>query len=1006
MKTRMASPETLRNLLQHLLSRSIARCYHTWHKTEYILTAILFTSPWSTCATSAFASSRLLHRFVLTMSDTDQLERAAFEARLAAREDAKTRKVGYGAVDASEREREAALEAMAPAERERALGRLRELSRRGYLGMREQQQLAQLKASIEFDKAMFKRDELTPAEVQRLQQNEELLRIVEGRLAAPTQGDYYQMPGTAAASSAPSSAAAQTELLAARYQERKRGPTDTQAWEQSRADAAGHRASRLTRRGKDVDLNANFDLLSSDHIDFISADLTAPVQQHAKSSRRRSSSSRHKSSRRHHDQVGHKRRGRSPSASDDSEDALYQEALNAAAATIDMKAVRAELGLDAAPPDASERAAASAAAAASSRAAMVATRAGLPIYPYREDLLAAIRDHQILVIVGETGSGKTTQIPQYLHEAGYSALGCIACTQPRRVAAMSVAARVAEEMDVKLGREVGYSIRFEDATSDSTVVKYMTDGMLLREFLTDPEMTEYSAIMIDEAHERTLHTDVLLALCKDIARARHDIKLVISSATMDAEKFQAYFDDCPRYNIPGRMFPVDKLYTSKPEADYVEAAVVTALQIHVKQPLPGDILIFMPGQAEIEETAARLVDRTRALGKRIKELVVLPLYAALPSDQQARIFMPTPAGSRKVVISTNIAETSLTIDGIVHVIDTGFCKQKAYNPKAAVESLQVVPISRAAANQRAGRAGRTGPGKCFRLFTSWAFENELPEDTVPEILRTNLANVVLTLMSLGIHDLLHFDFMDAPPSEALIAALEELRLLGALNDKGQLTQLGRRMAEFPADPQLSRMIIAADTLGVVQEAVTIAAMLDVAGSLFFKPKGKEVHAENARARFNMGDAGDHIALLRVYTEWEASGYDEGWAADHYVQHKSLRRARDIRDQLLNLTERVELTWSSDPENHTAILSALYTGFFMQVATLSASGGYRTRRFNHTVTLHPASALAGVEPPPRKVLYHELVEMDADKKYLRQVSIIPEGVDEKHMATRAMQPKLS
>ena len=408
-------------------------------------------------------------------------------------------------------------------------------------------------------------------------------------------------------------------------------------------------------------------------------------------------------------------------------------------------------------------------------------RKTLPIFSYRQELLDVIRDNQVVVVVGETGSGKTTQIPQYLHEAGYTQAAThdkaaikVGCTQPRRVAAMSVASRVAQEVGVKLGNEVGYQIRFEDSTSDRTMIKYMTDGMLLREFLAEPDLASYSAIMVDEAHERTLHTDVLFGLVKDIVRFRDDIKLIIASATMDAEKFSVYFDDCPVFLIPGRMYPVDIMYTKQPEADYLDASVVTVLQIHVNQPTPGDVLVFFTGQEEIETAEQILKLRTQALGSKIRELIICPIYATLPSERQAEIFEPTPEGARKVVLATNIAETSLTIDGISYVIDTGFSKQTSYNPRTGMESLIVTPISKAGAIQRSGRAGRTGPGKCFRLYTAWSFKHELPDNQVPEIQRTNLASVVLMLKSLGINDLIHFDFMDPPPPETLIKSLEEL----------------------------------------------------------------------------------------------------------------------------------------------------------------------------------------------------------------------------------------
>ncbi|KAJ2907779.1 hypothetical protein GGI21_003546, partial [Coemansia aciculifera] len=298
-------------------------------------------------------------------------------------------------------------------------------------------------------------------------------------------------------------------------------------------------------------------------------------------------------------------------------------------------------------------------------------RESLPVYKYRDDLLAAIEQFQILIIVGETGSGKTTQITQYLREAGYTKnQKRIACTQPRRVAAMSVAARVAEEVGTKIGREVGYAIRFEDCTSDKTEIVYMTDGLLFREFMTEPDLNGYSVIMIDESHERTLHTDILFALVKDIARFRPDLKLLISSATMDAQKFSEYFDDAPIFKIPGRPFPVDIYNTKAPEANYLQACVTTVLQIHASQP-KGDILVFLTGQDEIEQAQESLSQAMKTLGSKVAELIVCPIYANLPSELQARIFEPTPEGARKVVLATNIAETSITIDGVVYVIDPG-----------------------------------------------------------------------------------------------------------------------------------------------------------------------------------------------------------------------------------------------------------------------------------------------------------------------------------------------
>ena len=554
----------------------------------------------------------------------------------------------------------------------------------------------------------------------------------------------------------------------------------------------------------------------------------------------------------------------------------------------------------------------------------------------------------------------------------------IGCTQPRRVAAMSVAARVAEEMGVKLGNQVGYSIRFEDCTSEKTVIKYMTDGMLLREFLGEPDLSSYSVMMIDEAHERTLHTDILFGLVKDIARFRPDLKLLISSATLDAEKFSEFFDNAPIFRIPGRRFPVHVFYTKAPEADYIDAVVVTTLQIHVTQPL-GDILVFLTGQEEIETAHEILLERSRKFGSKIKELLIVPIYANLPSDLQAKVFEPTPPNARKVVLATNIAETSLTIDNIIYVIDPGFGKQNSYNARTGMESLIIVPISKASANQRAGRAGRVAPGMCFRLYTQWAYQHELEENPIPEIQRVNLGNVVLMLKSLGINDLIHFDFLDPPPHETLVLALEQLYALGALNHMGELTKLGRRMAEIPADPMMCKMLLASEKYKCPAEILTISCMLSNNASIFYRPKDKIIHADTARKNF-FHPGGDHISLLNVYNQWAQTDYSTQWCFENFIQHRSMKRARDIRDQLEALLERVEIEILSNPLDTQAIRKAVTAGYFYHTARLSKGGHYKTVKHNQTVMIHPNSAL--FEDLPRWVIYHELVF--TTKEYMRNV----------------------
>lgn len=546
---------------------------------------------------------------------------------------------------------------------------------------------------------------------------------------------------------------------------------------------------------------------------------------------------------------------------------------------------------------------------------------------------------------------------------------------------MSVSARVAQEMGVKLGNEVGYSIRFEDCTSERTIIKYMTDGTLHREFLSEPDLQSYSVMIIDEAHERTLHTDILFGLVKDITRFRPDLKLLISSATLDAQKFSDFFDEAPIFRIPGRRYPVDIYYTKAPEADYIDACVVSVLQIHATQPL-GDILVFLTGQEEIETCQELLQERSRRLGSKIRELIILPVYSNLPSDMQARIFQPTPPNARKVVLATNIAETSLTIDNIIYVIDPGFCKQNNFNSRTGMESLIVVPISKASANQRAGRAGRVAAGKCFRLYTAWAYKHELEDNTVPEIQRINLGNAVLTLKALGIDDLVHFDFLDPPPHETLVLALEQLYALGALNHHGELTKLGRRMAELPVDPMMAKMILASEKYKCSEEILTIAAMLSVNGAIFYRPKDKTVHADAARHGF-FTPGGDHLMLLNIYTQWADSDFSTQWCYENFLQHRSLKRARDVRDQLAGLMARVEIDLVSGAGDSAAIRKAITAGYFYHVARLSKGGQYKTAKHQQTVMIHPNSSM--FEDLPRWVIYHELVF--TTKEFMRQVTDI-------------------
>ncbi|KAI1735720.1 P-loop containing nucleoside triphosphate hydrolase protein [Xylaria scruposa] len=594
-------------------------------------------------------------------------------------------------------------------------------------------------------------------------------------------------------------------------------------------------------------------------------------------------------------------------------------------------------------------------------------RESLPVYAFRDQLIKAVKENQVLIVVGETGSGKTTQLTQYLDEGGFTNHGMVGCTQPRRVAAMSVAKRVAEEVGCELGQEVGYTIRFEDKTSPSTRIKYMTDGMLEREILIDPDVSRYSVIMLDEAHERTISTDVLFALLKKTLKRRPDLRVIVTSATLDADKFSEYFNQCPIFTIPGRTFPVEILYSREPESDYLDAALVTIMQIHLTEP-SGDILLFLTGQEEIDTSCEILYERMKALGPNVPELIICPIYSSLPTDIQSRVFEPAPPGARKVVIGTNIAETSITIDGIYYVVDPGFVKQNSYDPKLGMDSLIVVPISQAQANQRAGRAGRTGPGKCFRLYTEAAYNSELLPTTPPDIQRQNLAHVILMLKAMGINDLLHFDFMDPPPTNTMLEALETLYALSALDDEGLLTRLGRKMADFPMEPALAKVLIYSVDMGCSDEIMTIVAMLNMQ-TIFYRPKEKQTQADQKKAKFH-DPSGDHLTLLNVYNAWRQSGFSSPWCFENFIQFRSMKRAKDVRDQLLKIMQRYRHPVVSCGRDTQKVRQALCSGFFRNAARKDPQEGYKTLVEGTPVYLHPSSALFGKQA--EWVIYSTLV----------------------------------
>ncbi|KAL2160298.1 hypothetical protein VTH06DRAFT_1471 [Thermothelomyces fergusii] len=629
------------------------------------------------------------------------------------------------------------------------------------------------------------------------------------------------------------------------------------------------------------------------------------------------------------------------------------------------------------------------------------TRRDLPVHKQRQEFLDMFHSTQILVFVGETGSGKTTQIPQYVlyDELPHLTGKLIACTQPRRVAAMSVAQRVADELDVELGEEVGYSIRFENKTGPKTLLKYMTDGQLLREAMHDHDLSRYSCIILDEAHERTLATDILMALLKQISERRKDLKLIVMSATLDAQKFQRYFFDAPLLAVPGRTHPVEIFYTPEPERDYVEAAVRTVLQIHASEP-EGDILVFLTGEEEIEDACRRIRLEVDEMTRESDAgpMTVYPLYGTLPPHKQQLIFEKAPGPfrkggrpGRKCVVATNIAETSLTIDGIVYVVDPGFSKQKIYNPRTRVESLLVSPISKASAQQRAGRAGRTRPGKCFRLYTQEAFKKELIEQTYPEVLRSNLATTVLELKKLGVENLAYFDFMDPPAPETMMRALEELNYLACLDDEGELTALGSLASEFPLDPTLAVMLISSPEFYCSNEILSIASLLSVP-QIWVRPNNARSRADEMKRQFAHPD-GDHLTLLNAYHAYkgaERAGEDmKKWCHEHFLSYRHLSSADNVRAQLKRIMETHNIQLISTPfedkNYYVNIRRALLAGFFMQVAMRESGGNskvYKTVKDDQLVLIHPSTTVTTAFD---WVVYNEFVL--TNKQYVRTVTHI-------------------
>src|SRR2546427_2700097 len=542
----------------------------------------------------------------------------------------------------------------------------------------------------------------------------------------------------------------------------------------------------------------------------------------------------------------------------------------------------------------------------------------LPINARRDDICAALERHPVVIVCGETGSGKTTQLPKMLLEMGRGKNARIGHTQPRRIAARSVATRIAEELGTELGGLVGCKVRFHDQVGPHTALKLMTDGILLAETQGDRELREYDSIILDEAHERSLNIDFLLGYVKRLVARRPELRVVVTSATIDAERFSRHFDGAPVIEVSGRLYPVELRYrpvggdAEDTTRDEEEAALADAVDELCREG-PGDVLVFLSGEREIRDAADTL--RRRGL----RNLELLPLYARLSAAEQDRVFKP--AGARRVVLATNVAETSLTVPRIRYVVDTGFARIKRYSYRQKVEMLRVEPISQAAARQRAGRCGRVANGVCIRLYSEEDFAKR-PAFTDPELLRSSLASVILRAKSLGLGDVEEFPFLDPPAPRAIADGYALLAELGAVDERNELTQLGGELARLPLDPRVGRMLVAARAEGCLEQLLIIAAALSVQDPRA-RPLERTTAADERHAKF-ADERSDFLAYLKLWKLFD--GKLEKACRENFLSVPRMREWRDIHAQLE--TKLGEMKWpasSANPESaegHRAIHRAL------------------------------------------------------------------------------------
>ncbi|KAK7180649.1 hypothetical protein DPSP01_011242 [Paraphaeosphaeria sporulosa] len=657
-------------------------------------------------------------------------------------------------------------------------------------------------------------------------------------------------------------------------------------------------------------------------------------------------------------------------------------------------------------------------------------RKALPIWSQADAIRQRLRENNVLVLTGETGSGKSTQVPQFLQSEDWCTK-TIAITQPRRVAAISLARRVAEEMGSLFGAQspaakVGYSVRFDNAAGPNTKIKFLTEGMLLQEMLRDPDMKQYSAVVVDEVHERSVNVDLILGFLRNLVSRigrgkggrKHPLKVVVMSATADVEGLVNFFaegldedlkapetsggpttvsqaarDRISTCFVEGRQFPVKTTYLPEPTLDWVESALKIIFQIHYKEPLPGDVLVFLTGQDKIEALEKLVNDYAAAMDKDMPKLLALPLFAALPQQAQQRIFQPTPYRTRKVILATNIAETSVTVPGVRFVVDCGKSKIKQYRSNLGLESLLAKPISKSAAIQRQGRAGREAPGQCYRLYTENDFKT-LEERTMPEILRCDLSQSLLTMKARGVNDVLHFPFLDRPPRETLGKALMQLFHLGALNEDGTVNDLGIKMAKLPVTPTLARIIVEAakPEHDCLHDVIDIISALSTEDSIFFNIATEEKRERAEEARRNLyRREGDHMTFLVTVQQYAEEQTDrKAWCERHFVSHRAMQSVMNIRKQLRQQCTQLKLlsseapTSSSSP-NTDAILACILRGFVSNTARLCPDGSYKTFFHNQLVAVHPSSVMHGRKIKAEAIVFSEF--LFTNKSYAKKVSAV-------------------